>query len=166
MANPVTVNIKGLDELQAKLEALDTNVAKKGLRTALKDGGKVIQKQIELRSPDRTGFLRKHFNTKISMRGHEDLAGAAYVGPDKAVYPKDLGERELTETLHMPKKDQKRILKEHKGRISVISVCRFLEFGTTKMPKKPFITAAFKSVGQNAIDAVIKAIKEAIDEVR
>lgn len=164
MANPVTCKITGLDELQSKLESLSENVALKGIRNALKEGGKVIQKQLENRSPDRSGFLRKHFNVKMSMKGKGDLAGAAYIGPDNAVYPKEMGKQMLSDLLHLKAKEQRAVLKAHKGRISVLSVCRFLEFGTSKMSKKPFMVAAFKSVGSKVMDVVVKSLQSAVEE--
>jgi HK97 gp10 family phage protein len=50
------------------------------------------------------------------------------------------------------------------GRISVYAVCRFLEFGTHDMSKKPFITAAFKSVETKARDAMIAKLREGLDQ--
>jgi HK97 gp10 family phage protein len=164
MSNPVTCKISGLDELQAKLEALEENVAKKGMRGALKEGGAVVREQMENRAPDHTGFLRSHFNTKTSMRGRNELAGSVFIGPDNAVYPKHLASRVLSDTLRLTKKAQKAFLKNFKGRISVVSVCRYLEFGTSKMSAKPFMVAAFKSVTSKALAAVTKALREAIDE--
>ncbi len=163
MSNPVTCKITGLDELQAKLEAVDEAVSKKGMRVALREGGKIIKEQMENRAPDRTGFMRRHFGTRTSMRGKGELAGSVFVGPDKANYPKDMGERMLKETFNLSKKQQ-RILFKGKGRISVLSVCRFLEFGTSKMSAKPFLVASFKSVMTKALDAVIKNLKEALNE--
>lgn len=163
MSNPVTCEIKGLEELQVKLEAMSEKMSKKGLREALKEGGAIIKEQIENRSPDRTGFLREHFNMKLSLRGKGDIAGSVFVGPDNAVYPKHVGVEALTILMGVTKKEQIKALENAKGRISVVSVCRFLEFGTSKMGKKPFITAAFKSVGSKALDAVIKVLKNIVE---
>jgi hypothetical protein len=51
-----------------------------------------------------------------------------------------------------------------KGRISVVSVARYLEFGTTKMGKKPFMVAGFKAAQGKATDILIRGIKEALDK--
>jgi HK97 gp10 family phage protein len=164
MSNPVTCKITGLDELQVKLEAIAENVAKKGMRKALRDGGNVVKQQMENRAPDRTGFLQRHFNIRTSMRGKGELAGSVFIGPGRADYPKGMTARVLGETLRLSKKAQKAFLKGSKGRVSVVSVCRFLEFGTSKMTARPFMVASFKSVTSKALDAVVKALKEAIAE--
>lgn len=161
MANPVTVEIKGLKELQVKLEALQHNVAKKGVRQALKVGGTVIKNAMQGQAPDRTGFLQQNINTRISMR-RDDLAGSVFIGPSKALYPKHVTERVLRETLGLSRKAQKAFLKDKQGRISVVSVARFLEFGTTKMSKHPFIVSAFKSASSRALDAIIVALKTVV----
>jgi HK97 gp10 family phage protein len=49
-----------------------------------------------------------------------------------------------------------------RGRISVIAVARFLEFGTSKMSKRPFMTQAFETKKTEAMNVIISGIKEAL----
>ena len=48
------------------------------------------------------------------------------------------------------------------GRISVVAVARFLEFGTTKMAKKPFMVAALKTSQAEALNILTNSIRTAL----
>jgi HK97 gp10 family phage protein len=54
--------------------------------------------------------------------------------------------------------------KKGAGRISVLAVARFLEFGTSKMAKKPFMVAGFKAAQGKAAEILIRGIKDALDK--
>src|SRR5208337_3107742 len=143
----VTVEVKGLAELQQALEQMADKVAKKGIRAALKSGAQPIQNGMVTLAPHDTGFLAEHFNTKIRI-GRDELSGSAFIGPQgKVDYPEFLS-------------GAYRIVRNAKGkarkvgRIAVATVARFLEFGTAKMAKKAFMTAAFE-VGKNEALALI-----------
>ncbi|HET6145185.1 MAG TPA: HK97-gp10 family putative phage morphogenesis protein [Candidatus Acidoferrales bacterium] len=58
--------------------------------------------------------------------------------------------------------EAKRAQRKAAGRISVASVARFLEFGTSKMSKRPFMTQAFQAKKQEALDIIIRDIKESL----
>jgi HK97 gp10 family phage protein len=167
MSNPVTVKIHGLDILQRNLESLRDDVAKKGIRDSLKAGGTEIKNEMAVRAPDRTGFMRQSFNVKIKMRGKGDLAGSAFIGINsKARYPKGMAARVLGETLRLSKKAQKAFLKQFSKGIPVMIVGKFLEWGTSRMPKRPFMTAAFKSSSERALSAVKRSLLATIQSHR
>lgn len=147
------VNIKGLDQLLATLEILPRKVADKDVSVALRAGGKVVQNAFAASAPEDTGFLAEHFNVKVKLR-REELGGSAYVGPDaRADYP----ERDGGYRLKVLKNKLRKV-----GRISVLSVCRFLEFGTSKMGKKPFMTQAFEGSKDGALDAMTTSLQVGI----
>jgi hypothetical protein len=56
-------------------------VAEKSLRAALMAGARILVSAFVAFAPKRTGFLAKHFNIRLSIRG-EEIAGSAYVGPE------------------------------------------------------------------------------------
>lgn len=149
MADPfITIsNIRGLKELQAKLERMRTETAKKILSSALKDAADYMKEQIVENAPVESGFLSENFNVKQSRKG--ELAAAAFIGPAGHVdYPR-----------RSAGADKKKGL----GRtISVASVARFHEFGTSKMPANPFMRAAFYSAKDTLLEKIINRIKEAI----
>jgi HK97 gp10 family phage protein len=156
MSDWVTTEIKGLDELQRKLEAMPEKVAKKGLRDALKAGGRILVSALMAFAPRQTGFLSEHFDMRLSIRG-EDIAGSAYVGPEgKMDYPDAGG--------GYREKENRKGKKYRVGRIAVASVARFLEFGTSRMAARPFMTPAWEAHKEIVRDAIIDKLKDAVEE--
>ncbi|VVB52219.1 Bacteriophage HK97-gp10, putative tail-component [uncultured archaeon] len=156
MADGFTFEIKGLDQIQKALEEIPRNVAKKGLRAALRAGAVPMREGIVEAAPKDTGFLKEHFGIRLSVKG-KDIAGSAFVGPEGHVdYPdKEGGYRE--------KVNSKTGKKSKIGRISVASVTRFLEFGTSKMAKKPFMTQAFEKVKNVSLNAIIEKLRSFVE---
>ncbi len=133
----VTVKIQGADQLQRKLEELRLNVAKKFVRQALKAGSQPIQELMVQLAPRDTGFLAEHFGTKISARGQE-ISGQAFIGPQgKVLYP------------NRPKGKSR----------SVATIARFLEFGTSRMAPRAFMTQAFENGKYTALNRIIETLK-------
>lgn len=157
MTEYVTVEIKGLAELQQKLEALPEKVAKRGVRAGLRAGADVLRTAIIQLAPKATGFLSQHFGTKIKMT-RDALAGTAYVGPQgKVDYPAYAsGAYDI--------KRSKRGKAMKVGRIAVATVVRYLEFGTSKMAKHPFFTAAFDTTRDNILSTIIQRLKDAVED--
>lgn len=157
MANDgVTFNIKGLDQIQQALEEIPRNVAKKGLRAALRAGAVPMKNGMAEEAPKDTGFLSEHFGVRISVKGKE-IAGSAFIGPEGHVdYPdKSGGYRD---------KINKKTGKASKvGRISVASVTRFLEFGTSKLTKNPFMTRAWEKLKNVSLEAIIAKLKSVVE---
>jgi HK97 gp10 family phage protein len=152
----VTFELKGADELQRAFEAMPEKVMKRGLRQSLKAGALVILDEMLALAPVKTGFLREHFNIHISVRG-EDLAGSAYVGPEgKMDYPDDAAGNYHTKTI------RGRLRKI--GRIAVASVARWHEFGTRRMPARPFMAPAWESKKNAAVDAIIEKLRDAVED--
>jgi HK97 gp10 family phage protein len=135
-----TVEIKGLDQLQAALEELPEKVAKRGLRQSLRAGGSVIKDGMISGAPQESGFLSEHIDVKTRLRADE-LAGSAFIGPNgKMVYPRKPGWPPRTAAL----------------------VARWLEFGTSRIAKKPFMTQAFETRKQDALDAIVSKLRDAL----
>lgn len=154
MAEGFYVGIKGLDELQKTLEELPREVVKKGLRTALRAGAVPMSIGMAEEAPKDTGFLSEHFGIRIRVKG-QDVAGSAFIGPDGHVdYPnKDGGYRERISESGKKFKT---------GRISVASVTRFLEFGTSKLAKNPFMTRAWERCKDASLKAIIEKLREVV----
>lgn len=164
MTNWVEVEIKGLDELQQKLEQLPEKVAAKSLKASLRAGAAMIISAFVAFAPRLkeavhgipVGFLAEHFNTKVSMRP-ADLAGSIYVGPDgKMDYPD-------RSTGGWRKKAGKGGRVRNVGRIAVASVARYLEFGQ-RGHKYPFMTPAWESHKEAAMAAIISKLQDALDD--
>lgn len=156
MPGVVTVNIKGLDELQKKLEEVPRKISRRILKTALKNAAKLMIQAMAAMAPKDTGFLAEHFGMRIKLeRG--DIAGSAFVGPEgKIDYPNEDGgyrQKVSAKGKHF-----------NIGRIPVVAVARFLEFGTRFMTKRPFMTQAFETTKERALNTIIEEIKTALEQ--
>jgi hypothetical protein len=87
--------------------------------------------------------LSEHIGTKVSLRGDE-IQGKSFVGPQgKVNYPRRGFGR--------------------KGRtIAAATVSRFLEFGTALNGANPFLTRAFESTKESAMEKIIPGIREKV----
>ena len=151
----VTIKIEGLDQLQRTLETLPRNVARKVLRTSLREAADELRERISSSAPRESGFLASHFDVRLRVKSNE-LAASAYVGPESKVYYPDVGDRRVgTRTGKHPQKG---------GVLPVVSVARFVEYGTSKMPARPFMRPAFESVKDTMLNMIIQGIKDALAE--
>src|SRR5258708_1059276 len=157
MANEVVqFKLIGLDKLQKDMEALPRNVAKKGLRSALRAGAIIMKNGFVESAPKDTGFMSEHFGIRLSVKGN-DIAGAAFVGPEGKIDYPDVaggGYRDKIDT-----KGRKHTIR----RISVASVVRFLEFGTSKIGKKPFMTQTWEKLKEAAMGAIISKLRSFLE---
>jgi len=152
----VSVEVKGLAELQARLEAAPEKMARNGLRKALVRGGTIFRVLMYQLAPKDTGFLAEHFGIRVRLRGGS-LAGTAYIGPQGKIDYPDAGGG------YREKISKKSGKKFSVGRIAVATVARFLEFGTSKMAKKPFMTQAFESGKTAALANVEESLRETLE---
>lgn len=154
----VTVEVKGLSQLQEKLEELPAKLSKRGLRVALKKAGLLMRNAMVSMAPKDTGFLAEHFNMKMKIQ-REELAGSIFIGPaGKVDYP-----AYASGAYNIKRRKNGKIAKL--GRIAVATVARFLEFGTAKMAKKPFMTQAFESYKEKAVEVIASELRDALDDV-
>lgn len=147
--------IEGFDVLQKKLEALPRNVVRKILRGPMFQAANIVREAMVEGAPKHSGFLSEHFNVRIRIiRG--ELACSAYIGPAGRMYYPGRGLKEKgVSTGKRPHKG---------GLIPVASVARFLEFGTSKMPAKPFMRQAFESTKDRALQVIVDGLKSALSE--
>lgn len=153
MANDfIELRINGLDQIKEALERRSKEDARRVTKDALEVGANEFLKAVQREAPKKTGFLASHFNIKFSFRGSTDLnpLGHAYVGPNGRMdYPKRDG--------GYTKKGSRKI-----GRIPVISVARFQEFGTSKMSANPFMSRAFDSSRESVLYRIVTALKQGL----
>ena len=141
----VEVHISGLQELQQKLDALPTKLAKRVLRPSLEDAGAIIQQAIGVRAPRQTGFLTTHIGVDVVV--HNDLSASVKVGPEKgqasmeALFA-ELGTAPHTETSKNGK-----------------------SFTHPGQPATPFIRPAFAESSDAALTALVTNIKDGLSEV-
>jgi HK97 gp10 family phage protein len=163
MADVVTFEIKGLDEIQKKLQEELPKNARLALRIGLSAGAGDIKNAMVDGAPveadsENSGFLRDNIKTQIKLR-RNDLAGTALVGPTTAVYPGREG-AEGRVSFKTAGGKQVTFDSKHAGQVTASRVARFLEFGTSKMSAKPFMTAAFESAKESALAHMIAKMRE------
>jgi len=143
MADEITVTISGLDELQAQLEALDDKMARKATREAVREGGKVVQAEMVQQAPKDTGIMAEHIDVKTRGVSGEARAVSAFIGPNgkEIIHPQTGGS-----TAGLPR--------------TAAFIAKLLEWGGVKMPKNPFLTAAWESSKNRALDAIIDMLKQ------
>jgi len=138
----VEVKISGLDQIQKRLEELRGPKARAAMRKSLADGSDIVLAEMQREAPRDTGFLDEHFNRKISTKDG-GTSGTAFIGPQgKIKYPKrGVGA----------------------GRtISVASVARFAEFGTSKQAANPFMSRSFATSKESVLQKIISTLKSAL----
>lgn len=139
----VSIEVKGLDELQKALEDLVDKDGNKYVRAAVNAGGNVVKDRIVQNAPKDSGLLADHIDKRTRKQKGEALAISALIGPNSK------------EVIH----------KQAKGKTSGLprtaaAIAKMLEFGTKKMPKKPFMSQAWESSKQEALDALVAKLRE------
>lgn len=134
----IDFTVLGLDELSKKLKEMPVKLARNGLRAAVNAGAEVIRKDAMTRVPVLTGRLKK------------------------ALYKKQIREKSSAsqQTFFVGVRNGKKYKKADKDAY----YWRFLEFGTSKLPAKPFLRPAFDSKKNQAVTEIAKKLKERIDK--
>jgi HK97 gp10 family phage protein len=150
----MSVDIKGLKELQAALNQLPREVQKRPLRAAVSAAAKVIQDEAKRRAPIDTGNLRKAiYRTRSrsgSGAGQETFLVAVKKG--KAEYANTTRNRRLN-----------RVGKKYQTQGEAY-YWRFIEFGRPSqgVAAKPFLRPAFENKKQMAVDVLKQKLGDAI----
>jgi HK97 gp10 family phage protein len=156
MAGDFTCEVKGLSELQEALEELPKKIADKGLRSSLKLGAAPVKQGMVSLAPKDTGFLSENFGVRVKI-SRDGVSGSAFIGPQgKVDYPAFLSGayRIVRNAAGKAKK---------RGKIAVATIARFLEFGTSKRSKHPFMTQAFESNKDEALQGIVAGLTDAVN---
>lgn len=139
------VRVEGLAELRKVLLELPKELHKGPLRSAISAGAKVIQDQAIANAPQDTGTLKRAIFRTRAPENSSAVQEAAVVG------------------VRSGKKFQ---AKRTKGGGMTANrdafYWRFLEFGTSKMPARPFMRPAFDSMKERAVEAIRERLAAAI----
>lgn len=150
----MSVDIKGLKELQEALNQLPEKIQGRPVRSAVGAAAKVVMDEARRRVPVDSGQLKKAIyrgrSRSMSARGKETYVVAVRKG--KAKYANTQKNRRLN-----------RVGKNYQTRGEAY-YWRFLEFGTAKMPARPFLRPAFESKKEEAVMVLQQKLLEAIDK--
>lgn len=139
MAN---VEVKGLRELMLALEKLPQEVQKKPVQQALRAAAKPMRDDAMSRVPRETGTVQKNIVVQRSK---------LYNGKN-FVYGVVLRVRNMSKRL-----------KKSKGYAGDPFYWKFLEFGTAKMPARPFMRPAFEGNKDKAIQIIRERLARGIE---
>lgn len=85
MAGQVKFEIKGLKEVIKNLKELEPKVQKKVVRKALREGTKIVQKEMQGEAPTDTGALKKSIKVRAGKQKKHSLS--VKVETDKSQFP-------------------------------------------------------------------------------
>lgn len=158
--NEVILEIQGMEELKEQLKSFGSEVETRGLRSATLAGARVVY-DAALRSfhPGRSakgeppgiyrGFLKANLITK---RMHTEPHVAQY-----AVMVRGTKMTKITKRRRGFKKGK------YGGVAGPATYGRFLEFGTSKMAPRPFLTPAYFNNLEKIVDRIKHGLERAID---
>lgn len=138
------VEVRGLRELSDALKALPKKLERRVLKAALMTGAREIANEAKLRVPFRTGAVRRNIRARP---GRPDQGHNATV----IVSVRKLTGRQISR------------LKAKGKRVDDPFHWRFVEFGTSKMPARPFMRPAFESKKVSAAHSIKDALKRRIE---
>jgi HK97 gp10 family phage protein len=161
----VQFEMKGLKEIQEALEERLPKEARLAMRIALSAGGGTIKTAMQDGAPvevdgQYSGFLRDNIKVKTVIR-NGGLAGTAIVGATTAAYPGREGSKGRV-TLKTATGKVVSFISNKAGQVTAAMVARWLELGTSKMSAHPFLTRAWESSKQAALERMIAKLKETL----
>jgi HK97 gp10 family phage protein len=140
----ISVDLKGLAELERKLTQLAEKLQVKAQRQATNAGAQIIKKAARSRVSVDTGLLRKNIvvgrSRRNSAKGRESYN--IFLKREKRIYANTRANRRRNRVGRKYEVD------------GPAFYGKFIEMGTSKMVAKPFMRPAFESSKQAAVDAV------------
>lgn len=148
MSESLTFTVEGLQELDRQLRALPERVAGKALATAVSAGARIIRNEVIAEAPELTGALKSQIFVK-QLRSPSSSEKTYIVG--------------VRGGLARYAKTKRNVRKGLAGKVYKTDgktfYWKFIEFGTSKMTKQPFLRPAFDAKENDAV----KAITEKLD---
>lgn len=150
------VKVEGLSQIHKALSELGRKVSNKIAVKAMREGGKIVREQARQNAPilsqstpyRRAGTLKKAIksSTKVLKNGK-------------------IGTVIRVKTLTTKQIEVFKVRSGKKGALNPKDpyYWRFLEFGTSKMPAKPFLRPAFEQTKEKAATEIIKTLKDGIE---
>lgn len=156
----VTIKIKGLKELDNALKQLPIAVQGKALQSSVKEAANLIKDRAEnnLDSHDKTGTLKKNVTAKLNKKRTSEWRAAYWVGVKSLTNAEVIEHRIKSRGTVKSKAAIAKITPGDKG------YWRFLEFGSSRQVKQPFLTPAFESQKMEAIESIKRKLAMAIEK--
>lgn len=142
MANSVTVKVEGLRELGERMKSLSDDVNNRIARAATAAGAVVIRNAAQAKVPVDTGNLKKNIIVKRLPKGESSLTSEHIVTVRQGKLTKKQKEKGLGDAFYG----------------------RFVEYGTAKMPARPYLRPAYDQNKERAVEAIKDRIKKRIEK--
>lgn len=161
--------VKGLRELGEALRGLSADMQKKVARQAVAAGAKVVRDAARRYAPKDTGALRRGVVMKRARRSQlteEYLVTISTKEMKKYVAKSRASIYELDGPIRPGGPKKLLAKKESYESWGDMFYGRFFEFGTVKMPARPFLRPAIENNTQKATEAIAQRLKQRIDKAR
>lgn len=150
------VKVEGLSQIHKALSELGRKVSNKIAVKAMREGGKIVREQARQNAPvlsqstpyRRAGTLKKAIKSSTKVLKNGKIGTVIRV---KGLTAKQRGAfkaKNASSGAYNPKDP---------------FYWRFIEFGTSKMPAKPFLRPAFEQSKEKAATEIIKTLKDEIE---
>jgi HK97 gp10 family phage protein len=147
-----SIKISGLRELGERMRNLSDDINKKVARQAVAAGAKIVRDDARRRAPKDTGNLQ----AAIVMKNlGKTKMTARYVVATRSGKTADVKAGKAA--ARSGEKDQRKLV----GKDAFYGA--FVEFGTVKMPARPFMRPAIDDNTQAATDAIAKRLRQRIE---
>jgi HK97 gp10 family phage protein len=149
-------NIQGLPELKAALMQLPKEIQGKVLADAVKPAAMMIRDRARDRAPQLTGLVKKAI---VAYRARKS-------DPSRIIYEVGVTMkiRRAGEIITGSRKKLRQIRAETGKKAMTAFYWRFLEFGTKKMPARPFLRPAFEELKMKALEQIKDSLSAAIEK--
>ena len=143
------VKLHGLDDVRRALRRLPKEIRDKELQKALRPGARIIANAAKALAPRGEGFYRQ-FRGKTWVHYKGTLARSIVIRREGKRYLRDAAKLKIG------------VLHSQRDPNIGAWYWRFVEFGTHKMPAKPFMVPAFESMKYAANKAITDALRKAV----
>lgn len=141
----VEIKLEGFKELARELRDMPEKIGRNVLRAAVNAGATAVRREVQTRAPVDTGRLRRSIYQR-QVREQSNLQRQVFhVGVRSGVRRNEDGSKDRSRDAWY---------------------WRFIEFGTVKLPARPFLRPAFESRQTEAIEAMRRRLKERIERFR
>jgi HK97 gp10 family phage protein len=149
-----SVTLTGVEEMKRQLSGLSEKIQKTVLNSAVFEGAKLLRNEVQSRAPVRTGNLKKNIIVYKDRQPQQIGAAVRY--------------SVLVRRIKVARKVRRLLRKAAKQGVQIdfadnAYYWRFLEFGTSKMPAKPFFRPAIDAVTPQLIRIVGDKLQAGID---
>lgn len=151
----MNIQISGLKELEQAMRQLPDKLQQRPLRAAVNAAAQVVKKQARANVPVDTGLLKKDIIVTRSRRRS---------APGRETYLVMVREKKKKYADTRRNRRANRVGKTYTVQGDAY-YWRFLEFGTVKMPARPFMRRAFENTKNQQIDALKTKLSESIEKL-